>query len=87
MILTGSWETARLFSGRRPSLRLHAETSGKNAIVVTATADLELAIADIVTSAFAHGGQKCSAASLAIVEASVYDDRALSDNWLMPSAR
>ncbi len=75
VILTGSWETARLFLGWRPSLCLHAETSGKNAIVVTATADLDLAIADIVISAFAHGGQKCSAASLAIVEASVYDDQ------------
>jgi RHH-type proline utilization regulon transcriptional repressor/proline dehydrogenase/delta 1-pyrroline-5-carboxylate dehydrogenase len=74
VILTGSWDTARLFLGWRPSLRLHAETSGKNAIVITATADLDLAIADIVTSAFAHAGQKCSAASLAIVEASVYDD-------------
>jgi RHH-type proline utilization regulon transcriptional repressor/proline dehydrogenase/delta 1-pyrroline-5-carboxylate dehydrogenase len=74
VILTGSWDTARLFLGWRPSLRLHAETSGKNAVVVTATADLDLAIADIVTSAFAHAGQKCSAASLAIVEASVYDD-------------
>jgi RHH-type proline utilization regulon transcriptional repressor/proline dehydrogenase/delta 1-pyrroline-5-carboxylate dehydrogenase len=74
VILTGSWETARLFLGWRPSLRLHAETSGKNAIIVTATADLDLAVGDIVTSAFAHAGQKCSAASLAIVEASVYDD-------------
>jgi RHH-type transcriptional regulator, proline utilization regulon repressor / proline dehydrogenase / delta 1-pyrroline-5-carboxylate dehydrogenase len=74
VILTGSWDTARLFLGWRPSLRLHAETSGKNAIVVTATADLDLAIDDIVTSAFTHSGQKCSAASLAIVEASVYDD-------------
>jgi RHH-type proline utilization regulon transcriptional repressor/proline dehydrogenase/delta 1-pyrroline-5-carboxylate dehydrogenase len=74
VILTGSWDTARTFLGWRPDLRLHAETSGKNAIVVTATADLDAAVADVVHSAFGHAGQKCSAASLAIVEASVYDD-------------
>jgi RHH-type proline utilization regulon transcriptional repressor/proline dehydrogenase/delta 1-pyrroline-5-carboxylate dehydrogenase len=74
VILTGSWDTARMFLGWRPDLPLHAETSGKNAIVVTATADLDAAIADLVRSAFGHAGQKCSAASLAIVEASVYDD-------------
>jgi len=74
IVLTGSWETARMFLGWRPGLRLHAETSGKNAVVVTATADLDDAIADLVQSAFGHAGQKCSAASLAIVERSVYDD-------------
>ena len=75
VILTGSWETARLFLDWRPDLDLHAETSGKNAIVVTATADPDEAIADIVHSAFGHAGQKCSAASLAIVEARVFDDK------------
>ena len=74
VVLTGSWETARMFLGWRPDLRLHAETSGKNAIVITAAADLDAAVADLVRSAFGHAGQKCSAASLAIVEASVYDD-------------
>lgn len=73
VVLTGSWSTARMFLGWRPDLSLHAETSGKNAIVVTATADLDNAIADIVKSAFGHAGQKCSAASLVILEASVYD--------------
>ena len=42
-------------------------------MVITATADLDAAIADLVHSAFGHAGQKCSAASLALVEASVYD--------------
>jgi RHH-type proline utilization regulon transcriptional repressor/proline dehydrogenase/delta 1-pyrroline-5-carboxylate dehydrogenase len=74
VVLTGSWETAREFLRWRPDLRLHAETSGKNAIVVTATADPDQAIADLLHSAFGHAGQKCSAASLAIVEAGVYDD-------------
>src|SRR4029078_10078981 len=37
--------------------------------------DRELAIHDLVASAFGFSGQKCSAASLAILEAEVYDDR------------
>jgi RHH-type proline utilization regulon transcriptional repressor/proline dehydrogenase/delta 1-pyrroline-5-carboxylate dehydrogenase len=74
VILTGAWQTARMFLGWRPTMGLHAETSGKNAIVVTAAADLDEAVADVVRSAFGHAGQKCSAASLAIIEASVYDD-------------
>jgi len=73
VVLTGALATARLFQGWRPGLTLLAETSGKNAIVVTAAADLDLAARDLVRSAFGHAGQKCSAASLAIVEASVYD--------------
>jgi RHH-type proline utilization regulon transcriptional repressor/proline dehydrogenase/delta 1-pyrroline-5-carboxylate dehydrogenase len=55
-------------------MRLFAETSGKNAIVVTALADRDQAIRDLARSAFGHNGQKCSAASLAICEAEVYDD-------------
>ncbi len=74
VILTGSHGTAQLFSSWRPSIDLRAETSGKNAMVITAAADLDVAIRDLVRSAFGHAGQKCSAASLAIVEASVYDD-------------
>jgi RHH-type proline utilization regulon transcriptional repressor/proline dehydrogenase/delta 1-pyrroline-5-carboxylate dehydrogenase len=71
VILTGSYETAKLFRSWRPELALLAETSGKNAIVVTPAADLDLAVADIVKSAFGHAGQKCSAASLVILVGSV----------------
>jgi RHH-type proline utilization regulon transcriptional repressor/proline dehydrogenase/delta 1-pyrroline-5-carboxylate dehydrogenase len=74
VILTGSVETARRFLGWRPELALFAETSGKNAMIVTALADRDQTIRDLVRSAFGHNGQKCSAASLAICEAEVYDD-------------
>lgn len=74
VILTGSYETARKFQGWRPSLPLYAETSGKNALIITAQADRDLAIKDLIRSAFSHSGQKCSAASLAILEEEVYDD-------------
>jgi RHH-type transcriptional regulator, proline utilization regulon repressor / proline dehydrogenase / delta 1-pyrroline-5-carboxylate dehydrogenase len=73
VVLTGSYDTAQMFLAWKPQLRLIAETSGKNAIVITGGADLDLAIRDLVRSAFGHAGQKCSAASLAIVEASVHD--------------
>lgn len=71
VILTGAWETAKLFRTWRPDLPLLAETSGKNAIIVTPSADLDLAVADIVKSAFGHAGQKCSTASLVILVGSV----------------
>ena len=74
VVLTGAYETAQLFRSWKPSIRVLAETSGKNALVITAAADEDSAIRDLVRSAFGHAGQKCSAASLAIVEASVYDD-------------
>lgn len=67
VVLTGSYETAALFRSWRPELRLLAETSGKNAIVVTPSADFDLAAGDVVRSAFGHAGQKCSAASLVIL--------------------
>ena len=73
VILTGSYDTANLFKGWKPDLALFAETSGKNALIVTPNADLDLAAADLVASAFGHAGQKCSAASLAILVGSVYD--------------
>jgi len=71
VVLTGSYETAGLFRSWRPELPLLAETSGKNAIVVTPAADYDLAVKDIVASAFGNAGQKCSAASLAILVGSV----------------
>jgi RHH-type proline utilization regulon transcriptional repressor/proline dehydrogenase/delta 1-pyrroline-5-carboxylate dehydrogenase len=74
VILTGATDTARLFQRMRPGLRLYAETGGKNAYIVSAMSDRELAIKNVVQSAFGHAGQKCSAASLLILEAEVYDD-------------
>ncbi|MET0908447.1 MAG: proline dehydrogenase family protein, partial [Ilumatobacteraceae bacterium] len=76
VVLTGAQATASMFLDWQPGLRLHGETSGKNAMVISATADIDHAVADLVHSAFGHAGQKCSAASLAIVEASLFDDPA-----------
>ena len=71
VILTGGYETAELFRSFRQDLPLLAETSGKNAIIVTPSADLDLAAKDVAYSAFGHAGQKCSAASLVILVGSV----------------
>ena len=71
VILTGGYETAELFRSFRADLPLLAETSGKNAIIVTPSADFDLAARDVVASAFGHAGQKCSAASLVILVGSV----------------
>ncbi|APF40698.1 1-pyrroline-5-carboxylate dehydrogenase [Neomicrococcus aestuarii] len=75
VILTGSFETAQLFRSFRKDLPLLAETSGKNAIIVTPSADLDLAVKDVVSSAFGHAGQKCSAASLVVLVGSVATSR------------
>lgn len=71
LILTGAYETAETFRGLRQDLPILAETSGKNAIIVTPNADLDLAARDVAQSAFGHAGQKCSAASLVILVGSV----------------
>lgn len=73
VILTGAYETAKLFRSWRSDLPLLAETSGKNAIIVTPSADPDVAAKDVVKSAFGHAGQKCSAASLVILVGSVAD--------------
>ena len=75
VILTGAFETADRFLKVRPGLRLFAETSGKNSIIVTPSADVDLAVRDVVASAFGHAGQKCSAASLVIAVGSVATSR------------
>ncbi|MGO1226058.1 MULTISPECIES: bifunctional proline dehydrogenase/L-glutamate gamma-semialdehyde dehydrogenase [unclassified Brachybacterium] len=75
LILTGASDTATLFASWRPELRILAETSGKNSIIVSPQADLDLAARDVAASAFGHAGQKCSAASLVITVGSVTTSR------------
>ncbi|MGR3973610.1 MAG: proline dehydrogenase family protein [Candidatus Rhabdochlamydia sp.] len=74
VVLTGSTDTARFFLTTKPWLDLSAETGGKNGIIVTALCDRDLAIREILHSAFGHAGQKCSAASLLVLEQEVYED-------------
>ncbi|MDR2840216.1 MAG: bifunctional proline dehydrogenase/L-glutamate gamma-semialdehyde dehydrogenase [Paludibacter sp.] len=74
IILTGGTDTAFHLLANNPTTPLSAETGGKNAIIVTASADRDHAIQNIITSAFSNAGQKCSACSLLILEKEVYND-------------
>ena len=53
------------------NVRLQGELGGKNVSVVLADADLDLAAATVASAAFAQAGQRCTATSRLIVEASV----------------
>ena len=48
-----------------------AEMGGKNAIVIDSDADLDVAVPEVVASAFGYQGQKCSACSRVLVHAAV----------------
>lgn len=74
VILTGGEDTAQSMLDARPDLLLTAETGGKDATIVTAMADREQAIKNVVASAFNNSGQKCSATSLLLLEEEVYND-------------
>lgn len=81
VLFTGSREVGlsiveragRTVSGQRAVKRTVAEMGGKNAVIVDADADLDLAVTDVMQSAFGYQGQKCSACSRAIVLATCYE--------------
>ena len=67
--LTGSTATGRHVAGRCAArgVPVQAELGGKNAAIVLADADLDLATAGIVDGAFGSTGQRCTATSRTIV--------------------
>lgn len=67
-------KAATVQPGQKWLKRVIAEMGGKDGIIVDANADLEEAATVIVQSAFAFQGQKCSAASRAILHKDVYDE-------------
>lgn len=72
-ILTGGTDTAFRIQKNAPRTPLSAETGGKNAIIVTAGADQDRAIQNVVSSAFGNAGQKCSACSLLLLDRKTYE--------------
>ncbi len=66
-------QAAKVHPGQKWLKRSILEMGGKDAIVVDETADIDEAAKGIVASAFGFGGQKCSAASRAILVNDVYD--------------
>jgi 1-pyrroline-5-carboxylate dehydrogenase len=73
---TGSYDVGmgiyRTFATDYPKPAI-CEMGGKNPVIVSRHADLDVAASGISRSAFGFGGQKCSAASRAYVEAPVYE--------------
>lgn len=76
VIFTGGESTAYAMIKARPDIHLSAETGGKDATIVTAMADRDQALANVLASAFNNSGQKCSATSLLVLERELYEDAA-----------
>ena len=74
IIFTGGTDTVRKIMMLRPDILISAETGGKNAIVVTSMADWDQVVKNVMNSAFSNTGQKCSAASLLILEKELFDN-------------
>ena len=72
---TGSVDTGRIVSETCGRLlkKCSLELGGKNAIVVLADADVELAVDGALWGAFGTAGQRCTASSRLIVESEVLD--------------
>ncbi|GIT99798.1 bifunctional protein PutA [Sulfurovum sp. TSL6] len=75
-IFTGGEKTAYNIIKSRPDIALSAETGGKDATIVTALADRDQAIKNVIVSAFHNSGQKCSATSLLVLEKELFNDEA-----------
>jgi len=76
VLFTGSWATGRAIQEAtldQPAKILALEMGGKNAVVVLADADLELAVAETALSIAASTGQRCTCASRVFVETSIAD--------------
>ena len=72
---TGSTETGSILGATcgRMHKRLSLEMGGKNAMIVMADADLDLALDGVLWGAFGTTGQRCTATSRLIVHRKVHD--------------
>ncbi len=64
---------AEVVPGQRHLKRVVAEMGGKNCVIVDADADLDDVVPGLLASAFGFAGQKCSAASRALVHERAFD--------------
>jgi 1-pyrroline-5-carboxylate dehydrogenase len=65
---------AKTQPGQKWIKRVVAEMGGKDSIIVAGDADVDAAVEGVAVSAFGFQGQKCSACSRAIIDASIYDE-------------
>ncbi|MBT2645152.1 aldehyde dehydrogenase family protein [Bacillus sp. ISL-34] len=54
-------------------IKFQLEMGGKNPVIITKDADLEVAVEGVISGAFRSTGQKCTATSRVIVESPIYD--------------
>lgn len=66
-------KASQIQQGQTQIKKVIAELGGKNAIIIDDDADLDEAVRQVISSAFAFQGQKCSACSRVIVLDSIYD--------------
>ncbi|MDO4909389.1 MAG: succinic semialdehyde dehydrogenase [Corynebacterium sp.] len=76
ILMTGSAKSAAIVSGYCAAAHtpFSAELGGKNPMIISATADLDLAVAGALSSCFDHAGQVCMSTERIYVESSAYDE-------------
>jgi len=77
VLFTGSAEVGGEISEKvsaQPGTRAACEMGGKNAVVVTANADLDIAVPAAVLSSYKTTGQRCVSSERLIVHTDVYDE-------------
>jgi len=77
VLFTGSAEVGGEIAGTvagRPGTTCACEMGGKNAVVITERADLDVAVHSAVMSSFKTTGQRCVSSERLIVHADVYDE-------------
>jgi aldehyde dehydrogenase (NAD+) len=73
---TGSTKVGKIIAeeASRRLLKLQLELGGKNPQIVLEDADLDRAVAGVVTGGLGSTGQRCTATSRALVEEKIYDE-------------
>jgi RHH-type proline utilization regulon transcriptional repressor/proline dehydrogenase/delta 1-pyrroline-5-carboxylate dehydrogenase len=66
-------KAGRISENKRSVKKVIAEMGGKNAVIIDDDADLDEAVPQVIDSAFAYQGQKCSACSRVIVLDTIYN--------------
>lgn len=72
--MTGSYETAEYITKKAGVKKLLFGLSGKDASIVIADADLDLASDEIAKGSFSYGGQRCTGIKRVLVEEKVHDE-------------
>jgi RHH-type transcriptional regulator, proline utilization regulon repressor / proline dehydrogenase / delta 1-pyrroline-5-carboxylate dehydrogenase len=67
-------QAAGIAPGQRHVKRVVSEMGGKNCVIVDSDADLDETVPELLVSAFAYGGQKCSAAARVLTHEAIADE-------------